>query len=51
MMRMRILGWRYKMKVTVAHVWKSTTLSPHILTISQDVGVELMQREKHDEIN
>ncbi len=39
------------MKVTVAHVWKSTTLSPHILTISQDVGVELMQREKHDEIN
>jgi hypothetical protein len=40
-----------KKNVCVAQVWKSTTLSPHILTISQDVGVELMQREEHEEIN
>jgi hypothetical protein len=33
-----------KKNVNVAQVWKSTTLSPHIFTISQDVDVELMQR-------
>jgi len=26
-------------------------LSPHILTISQTIDVELMQREEHEEIN
>jgi hypothetical protein len=26
-------------------------LNPHILIISQDVGVELMQREEQEEIN
>jgi hypothetical protein len=40
-----------KKNVNVAQVWKSTTLSPHILAISQDVGVEMMQREEHEEIN
>ncbi len=35
-----------KKNVSVAQVWKSATLSPHILTISQDVSVELMQREE-----
>jgi len=35
-----------KKNVDVAQVWKSTTLNPHILTISQAVDVELMQREE-----
>ncbi len=40
-----------KKNVNVAQVWKSTTLSPHIFTISQDVDVELMQRGEQEEIN
>jgi len=38
-------------RILVWHIWKSTTLSPHILTISQDIGVELMENKKHEEIN
>jgi len=40
-----------KKNFSVAQVWKSTTSSPHILTISQDVGAELMENEKYEEIN
>jgi hypothetical protein len=40
-----------KKNVNVAQVWKSTTLSPHIFTISQTVDAELMQRGEHEEIN
>ncbi len=40
-----------KKNVSVAQVWKSTTLSPQILTISQTVDVELMQRGEQEEIN
>jgi hypothetical protein len=40
-----------KKNVDVAHVWKSTTLSPHILSISQAVDAELMQRGEQEEMN
>jgi hypothetical protein len=35
-----------KKNVSVAQVWKSTTLNPHIFIISQVVDAELMQRGK-----
>ncbi len=40
-----------KKNVSVAQVWKSTTLNPHIFIISQVVDAELMQRGKQEEIN
>jgi hypothetical protein len=40
-----------KKNIDVAQVWKSTTLNPHILIVSQVVDVVLMQRGKHEEIN
>ncbi len=40
-----------KKNVDMAQVWKSTTLNPHILTISQAVDVELMQKGEQEKIN
>ncbi len=40
-----------KKNVNVVQVWNSSALSPHILTISQFVDVELMQKEGHEEVN
>ncbi len=40
-----------KKNVSVAQIWKSTTMSSHILAISQTIDTRLMQRGEHEEIN
>ncbi len=40
-----------KKDANVVHVWNSSALSPHILTLSQSVDVELMQKEGQEEVN
>ncbi len=40
-----------KKDANVVQVWNSSALSPHILTLSQFVDVELMQKEGHEKVN
>ncbi len=42
-MRRRMLMWY--------EFWNSFALNPHILTLSQSVDDELMQKERHEEVN